>query len=287
MKSIESVSILVWDERQPEQKPTYPNFLGNHIANHLSKYDYMEVTSVGIDDPDWGLATLMEGKHEILIWWGHRRHDEITSKMAQEIVKRIQAGKLSLIALHSAHYSTPFMEAMAAITRERVESLYLNPAPPNLTVEYLPYERKPPKGELAMAKQPWSRPYKYPDGRIRLEVQLPNCCFPAWQVDGKPSYFTTLQPTHSIADYIPHTFTLPQTEMYAEPFHVPEPNMVIFEERWESGHWFRSGCTWELGKGDIFYFRPGHETYDIFQQAIPLKIIENAINWMGYRLQNF
>jgi trehalose utilization protein len=33
-----------------------------------------------------------------------------------------------------------------------------------------------------------------------------------------------------------------QTEMYDEPFHVPEPDEVIFEERWASGEWFRSGA---------------------------------------------
>ena len=33
--------------------------------------------------------------------------------------------------------------------------------------------------------------------------------------------------------------------------------------------------------GRVFYFRPGHETYPIFQQAETLRVIENAVRWMS------
>jgi hypothetical protein len=32
---------------------------------------------------------------------------------------------------------------------------------------------------------------------------------------------------------MPKEFVLPHTEMYDEPVHVPEPDVVIFEERWQ------------------------------------------------------
>jgi trehalose utilization protein len=87
-------------------------------------------------------------------------------------------------------------------------------------------------------------------------------------------------PNHPIAEGIPATFELPQTEMYDEPFHVPEPDQVIFEERWEAGEWFRSGMVWNLGKGKVFYYRPGHETYPVYKEPIPLKILTNAARWL-------
>ena len=37
----------------------------------------------------------------------------------------------------------------------------------------------------------------------------------------------------------------------------------------------------KLGKGKVFYFRPGHETYGVFTQPIPLRIIANAVEWLG------
>ena len=48
--------------------------------------------------------------------------------------------------------------------------------------------------------------------------------------DGKPSTITVKSPGHPIAKGLPTTFTVTQTEMYNEPFHVPEPDEVIFEE---------------------------------------------------------
>jgi len=88
-------------------------------------------------------------------------------------------------------------------------------------------------------------------------------------------------PQHPIAAGLPAHWDIPQTEMYGEPFHVPAPDEVVFEESWDKGEHFRSGCVWKVGKGRVFYFRPGHEIYPIFKQAEPLKVVENAARWLG------
>jgi trehalose utilization protein len=41
--------------------------------------------------------------------------------------------------------------------------------------------------------------------------------------------------------------------------------------------------VWNIGKGKVFYFRPGHETYPVYLEETPLKIIGNAVQWMGRR----
>jgi trehalose utilization protein len=110
---------------------------------------------------------------------------------------------------------------------------------------------------------------------------LPYCCFPAYRGDGKPSDVRVVRPEHPIVAGIPRSFQIPQTEIYDEPFHVPDPDEVILEERWTSGEWFRSGAIWKLGQGRVFYFRPGHETFPIYKQPIPLKILTNAVRWLG------
>ncbi len=48
-----------------------------------------------------------------------------------------------------------------------------------------------------------------------------------------------------------------------------------------SGEWFRSGSIWNIGRGKVFYFRPGHETFAIYKEPIPLKILTNAVRWLG------
>jgi trehalose utilization protein len=90
-----------------------------------------------------------------------------------------------------------------------------------------------------------------------------------------------VNPSHPIARGLPGAFTIGQTEMYDEPFHVPPPDEVVLEERWATGEWFRSGMVWNLGQGRIFYFRPGHETYPVFKNPEVLKVIENAVRWLA------
>ena len=64
--------------------------------------------------------------------------------------------------------------------------------------------------------------------------------------------------------------------MYYEPFHVPKPDEVVVEERFEDGSWFRSVMVWNLGRGKVISIRPGHETFPIFHDATMLRLVENA-----------
>ena len=80
---------------------------------------------------------------------------------------------------------------------------------------------------------------------------------------------------------VPRNFTIPESEMYDEPYGVPTPDLLLLDETWKDGSYFRSGCLWYLGKGQVFYFRPGHETYNVYKQEVCLKIILNAIRHLG------
>lgn len=274
------IRVLVWDERQPAQKEAYTNFLGNAIADYLRAAGGFSVTSVGLDEANQGLGSL--NQCDVLIWWGHQRQNDITSEKARDIVAAIRSGQLSFIALHSAHWSQPFVEAMRE--RARVDALQaLSPeerggaqiVETNLFANF----RTPPKYDSLLTP---SAIYRKPSqGPVTVNLVLPNCCFPAYRPDGKPSQVRVLLPDHPIARGLPPTFVIDQTEMYDEPFHVPRPDAVVLEERWATGEWFRSGSVWNLGKGRIFYFRPGHELYSVFKNPQVLKVIENATRWLG------
>jgi trehalose utilization protein len=270
------IRVLVWDEQQPKQLEAYTNFLGNQIATHLRTVQNLEVKSVSIKDPEQGLAADVLDNCDVLIWWGHQRHTEISNARAKDIVARIKSGKLSLLALHSAHWSEPFVEAM----RERTKLDAEKALPKGTRIEYVtPPRFGQPKANGPLTPRTEIR--KDADGSEIAKVTLPNCCFPGVRDDGAPSHVTTLKKNHPITKGIPETFDIPHTEMYADPFHVPKADEVLFEEKWDKGEHFRSGLIWALGKGKVFYFRPGHEAYPIFTQTIPLKVVENAVLWLG------
>jgi trehalose utilization protein len=68
-------------------------------------------------------------------------------------------------------------------------------------------------------------------------------------------------------------------EMYGEPFDIPQPDSVIFISWFAGGEVFRSGCTFTRGRGKIFYFRPGHETFPIYYQPEVQLVIQNGVRW--------
>ena len=274
------IRVVVWDEQQPAQKQAYDDFLGNEIAAYLKKQKGLTVTSRRHDDPSHGISDEILDNCDVLIWWGHVRQREIKPDEGQRVVQRIKQGNSSLLALHSAHWSTPFIEAM----NERAIA--------DALAKLSPEEQKTAKVE-AIRPEKYAAPgrndpltpsvaqRKEADGSIVLKIALPNCCFPAYRADGKPSHVRVLLPKHPLAEGLPREFDIPHTEMYDEPFHVPPPDEVVFEERWDAGEKFRSGSVWRLGKGKVVYFRPGHETFHVYKQPETLRIIENAVRWLG------
>lgn len=279
-----SIRVVVWDEQQPAQKQAYDGrFLGEHIAAYLQKSPEFSVKSVKLDDPEQGLPNELLEQTDVLIWWGHIRNRDVRPELGKRIVERVKAGKLALITLHSAHWSQPFIQAM--YERSTSDALAALPEAQRKTakIEYTyPAGYVVPKQEAPLT--PSSKVETNADGSITLPIKLPLCVFSAYRADGKPGHVHTLLPQHPIAAGIPENFDIPQTEMYDEPFHVPAPDAVVFEERWDKGEHFRSGCVWNVGKGKVFYFRPGHETYPVYKQDVPLKILENAARWLASQL---
>jgi trehalose utilization protein len=282
-KGIVPAKVVVWDERQPDQKEAYAQFLGNEIAGHLRGQPGLEVVSSSLDDPDQGLGGEVLKDCRVLVWWGHVRQAEIAPETGRKIVERIQSGSLSLIALHSAHWSTPFMEAMNARARSDLVQSFAKSGAKLPEIQEVPPPRRHTIPRRDERITPYVREQKRADGSVRLELHQPYCCFPSFRNDGLPSQVKVVKPDHPIADGVPATFQIPHEEMYDEPFHVPEPDSVIFEEHWESGERFRSGMLWRLGKGYVFYFRPGHETYPTYKQEMPLRIVANATRWLATR----
>ena len=279
----ETIHILVWDERQDRQAEAYENFIGNEIATGLdASSDDFELRSVNLNDPEQGLTAENLDWADVMIWWGHIRQWEVSPETVQrKIMKRLKSGKLDMIFLHSAHFSTPFMEAMNERTMFDARRKY-TPAEGGKPIEF---EFVRPPGRMVPTRDSIVTPaylaLKQGKNLAKVRVDLPNCCFPAFRPDGAPSTLTVMKADHPIAKGLPKAMAMRSTEMYDEPFHVPEPDEVVFEETWESGERFRSGMTWRIAKGIVFYFRPGHETFPVYKQPEVMQILANACRWLG------
>ncbi len=276
-KDKNAIRVLVWSEGT-EPKNVYPDGIRGTVASIFAERKDIIAKIATLADPEQGLSEEMLNNTDVLIWWGHTKHGDIKNATVNVILKRIKEDGMGLIALHSAHWSKPFMAAM----NDRAISDAFATIPPaqHETIELKKIRPKP--GVLPKRDDPLTPSFqkrKNEDGSETLEIKLPNCVFPAYRADGKPSHVSTMAPDHPIAKGIPASFAIAQTEMYDEPFHVPKPDTVIFEEKWDLGERFRAGCAWQIGKGKVFYFRPGHETYPVFFDANVRKILANAVVW--------
>lgn len=88
-----------------------------------------------------------------------------------------------------------------------------------------------------------------------------------------------IAPSHPIAEGLDPYFEVPASEMYGEPFDIPEPDELVFASWFSGGELFRSGCTFRRGRGRIFYFGPGHETFPIYHQKEIQQVIRNGVLW--------
>jgi trehalose utilization protein len=104
-------------------------------------------------------------------------------------------------------------------------------------------------------------------------------CALQWREAGEKERVWVVNRTHPIATGLPPSFVVPETEMYGEPFSIPEPKETVFISWYDGGNVFRSGVTYQRGGGNIFYFSPGHEVYPIYHQAEVQTVLRNAVKW--------
>lgn len=275
------IRVLVWDEQQVDQKKAYgEKFLGETIAAHLGVQKGVMVKTSNLASPEQGVDQATLESTDVLIWWGHQKNLDLTDAHAEQVAARVREGKLGLIALHSAHWAKPFVKLMQ--DRSKEDALNQVPVADRATAKW-EYKNESPiyKG---VARDALLTPSLSHEGNV-WTLTLPQCVFPAWRADGAPSHVATLLPNHPIAAGLPAKWDVTQTEMYDEPFHVPAPDAVVFEENWDKAEHFRSGCVWSVGKGRVFYFRPGHEVYPVYKQAEPLRVVENAVRWLGAEIK--
>ena len=104
-------------------------------------------------------------------------------------------------------------------------------------------------------------------------------CNLKWREIGENERLWVVDPSHPIAAGVGQYIDIPHEEMYGEFFDIPQPDRLVFISWFPGGEVFRSGCCYHRGRGKVFYFRPGHETFPTFYQAEVRHVIENAVRW--------
>jgi len=107
------VKVTVWNEYRHEQESDivrniYPEGIHQQIASFIED---AEVTTATLDEPEHGLTEDVLNATDVLIWWGHKAHDEVDDAIVDRVQKRVLEG-MGLVVLHSGHFSKIFKRLM-------------------------------------------------------------------------------------------------------------------------------------------------------------------------------
>lgn len=218
-----AIRVTIWNEfvherNTPAVARIYPRGIHETIREFLANDSDLHISAATLDEPEHGLTESRLAQTDVLLWWGHAKHDAVSDEIVARVHARVNAG-MGIVVLHSGHYSKIFKRLMGTT------------------------------------------------------------CALRWREAGERERVWVLNPAHEIAAGLGESFVIPHSEMYGEPFVIPEPDELVFISWFEGGDVLRSGGGWSRGAGRVFYFSPGHETYPIYHQPEVQRVIRNAIHW--------
>jgi trehalose utilization protein len=221
--------VVVWSEGSAAEdagsKDVYPKDINTAIAEGLKPLEAQgwQVVIAGLKDPGQGVPDSLLESTDVLIWWGHKKHGDVSDELVNKINQRVRDGKMGFIATHSSHFAKPYKKLMGTA-----------------------------------------------------------CSWREYKTDGTSVEIIVKDPNHPICKGV-KSFKLPKIERYGEPFAVPTPEAVPLDGiytkpdgKTEPG---RMGMCWTVGKGKVFYFTPGHETYNDYYLPEVRQIFVNAVQW--------
>lgn len=113
--------VVVWGENHHETADAdraamaerYPTGMHGAIAEGLTELlgDAVRVRTATRDEPEHGLTAEVLAETDVLTWWGHARHEEISDEVVERVHQRVLAG-MGLLVLHSGHFSKIFKRLM-------------------------------------------------------------------------------------------------------------------------------------------------------------------------------
>ena len=109
--------VVVWGENLHEHKNPavggiYPDGMHHTIAAGLRESDPdLDVSTATLQEPEHGLPVERMAEIDVLIWWGHLAHDQVSEEVAERVQRAVWRG-MGLLVLHSGHFSKPFRRLM-------------------------------------------------------------------------------------------------------------------------------------------------------------------------------
>lgn len=117
---MKKIRLTIWNEFRHERnlrntpgdglaQRHYPEGMHKQIAGGLG--GRFDVTFATLDMPDHGLTEEGLAGTDVLMWWAHCAHGEVSDEIVDRVHRRVLEG-MGLICLHAAHHSKIFKRLM-------------------------------------------------------------------------------------------------------------------------------------------------------------------------------
>ncbi|WP_163507390.1 ThuA domain-containing protein [Fodinicola acaciae] len=112
------IRVLVWNEGRHEQRDEsvaklYPDGIHGAISAGIAENLGADVhlRTALLDDPEHGLTEETLAGTDVLTWWGHAAHEEVSDEVVRRVQRHVLSG-MGLLVLHSGHFSKIFRTLM-------------------------------------------------------------------------------------------------------------------------------------------------------------------------------
>ncbi|MFD0664509.1 ThuA domain-containing protein [Thermocatellispora tengchongensis] len=106
----------VHEQREEPVRERYPDGMHGAIAAGLAATlgdlgAQARLRTATLQEPEHGLSEKVLAETDVLTWWGHAAHDEVSDEVVARVRDRVLGG-MGLLVLHSGHYSKIFRALM-------------------------------------------------------------------------------------------------------------------------------------------------------------------------------
>jgi trehalose utilization protein len=112
------IRVTVWGENRHEQQDhlvagIYPDGMHTTIADGIRANLGARATlrTATLDEAQHGLTEGILAETDVLTWWGHIAHDDVSDDVVDRVYRHVLSG-MGLVVLHSGHWSKIFQKLM-------------------------------------------------------------------------------------------------------------------------------------------------------------------------------
>jgi trehalose utilization protein len=113
-----TLNVVVWGENRHEQaeehvRAIYPDGMHETIRSAIEEHlgAAVSVRTATLAEPEHGLTEEVLAGTDVLTWWGHAAHGEVSDEVVERVHRRVLEG-MGLVVLHSGHWSKLFVKLM-------------------------------------------------------------------------------------------------------------------------------------------------------------------------------